>query len=93
MGQPTEPTVNEVLAGILRLIPDRANVACSSVAGSTLSIAVRSGGFIGCGPGIGSASAVREISSLRSPENSQISVIVRISATRPGRARRVPTLG
>ncbi len=34
-------------------------------------------------PGIGSASAAREISSLRSPENSQVSVIVRISATRP----------
>ena len=38
--------------GILRLVPDRANVACSSVAGSTLlPIAVRSGEFIGRGPG------------------------------------------
>ena len=39
------------IRALLRLVPDRANVACSSVAGSTLSIAVTSGWFIGRGPG------------------------------------------
>jgi hypothetical protein len=69
--------------GILRLVPDRANVACCLSLDRVVHRRAAVGWVHWPRPGTGSAGAVREISSLRSPENSQLSVIVRISAARP----------